>query len=426
MADPSADPKNPMRFTQTPQQVLQPQASPYVHPAVAASPEALAYQAGLQARRGGLPKYNVPVPGPGPAMPPLDREHVPGLTIEQQAAMHGPSAGQMASAHAGRAGSIVEGPRPTTLESPRPNAPVSPPTPAQLGLLNTDMLPPLATQDRNYIQGQGAQFAVNQPALALKYGVMRGSQHIPPGVLQGNNGPPEGGRVGNRALDNTLQDLQRIANAQPPKGMPETEEEAVKQVTEQSAAGAAQNAGNLPAEDKERALQDALQSMDDFDFDALRRQMQRDILNNPEQREIIEGRLEPLNIDELIMHDRISQVVPIVPGKFWIELESLTMEDDLELKRLLMLQSKTAEVTQRYLLDKFAVMSAAASVKAICNNPVPSHLDQNGQFNETLFWQKFFWLLRRPVHMIAVIGVNCTWFEMRVRRLFVAEKVKNG
>jgi hypothetical protein len=36
------------------------------------------------------------------------------------------------------------------------------------------------------------------------------------------------------------------------------------------------------------------------------------------------------------------------------------------------------------------------------------------------------WVTKRPLHLIASIGTNHSWFELRVRKLFVAERVKNG
>jgi hypothetical protein len=177
---------------------------------------------------------------------------------------------------------------------------------------------------------------------------------------------------------------------------------------------------------RKKKVQEAVQAMDDFDFDALRREMQRDILNNPEQRKIIEERLQALSLDELIMRDRVTQRVPIVPGKFEVTFQSMTGEEDLALKRLLMKESKSVEVTDQYLLDKFAFMSLTVGCSAINSNPAPSHLDQKGDFNDEAFWIKFLWMIKRGVHVLAAIGNNHTWFEMRVRKLLVAERVGNG
>ena len=43
-----------------------------------------------------------------------------------------------------------------------------------------------------------------------------------------------------------------------------------------------------------------------------------------------------------------------------------------------------------------------------------------------VFLKKFNMVLRLPLHMLASIGVNTLWFDVRVRKLFVAEKLGNG
>lgn len=420
-------------FTPQPQQVGEQPQQPFVHPSVQASPEAMAYELGAKARlkqKVPIQKYTTQRPGDPPAMPPLEAQSHEGMTMEQQAAMYGPSPEQRASM-AGGGDSIVEGPTPFSLGSMDPSAPQRPPTPAQLGIMTTDMLPDEATQDPAFRKGQGDRFAVNQPDMALKYGVVRNNMLIPPQALQANVGAHPGQPSGRRSMKETMRDLQAAATAHaPPPGTPQSDAEAEQQVAN-SAAGASQNAGKQPkkpltAEEK-KEVDEAIAKMDDFDYDAFRRQMNRDNLNNPEQRDIIEERLDELDVTELILKDRVSQTVPVIPGKFEIRFTSLTGDDDLALKRLLMQESKSVEVTERYLLDKFALMTLAAGLVAINNNPVPHDIhDSEGKFDDEKFWLKFGWVLRRGIHVLASIGANHTWFEMRVRKLLVAERVKNG
>jgi hypothetical protein len=297
----------------------------------------------------------------------------------------------------------------------------------------TDTLPPEAMEDPSFIPGQGSLMAVNQPRLAAKYGVLRGGQRISPAALAG-------GSSGRRSVQDTLRDLQAAAGAAsppPPGGLPRSDQEAEAQVT-RSAAGSSQNVGRSPArgqegesseEDPERArkIQEAIQLLDDFDYDTLRQQMNKDMLNTPDQRDVIEERLAPLSLEELILRDKVRQRVPIVPKTFEVTFESMTGMDDLALKRLLMQESKSVEVVERYLLDKFALITLTAGVVAINGNPVPFNCyDKDGEFNDDQFWLKFGWMLKRGIHVLASMGYNHTWFEMRVRKLLVVERVKNG
>lgn len=421
------------QFTPPPEKVqgAQHPQPPYIHPSVSGSPEAMAYKIGAEARlqrrqQPSLQKYTDERPGDPPAMPPLEAEPVgEGLTMEQQAGMYGSSPEERASQAVGS--SIIEGPRRVRLGSMQEGHPGRPRTPLQMGIQMTDTLHPDAQKDPEFIQGNGSMMAVNQPRMAVKYGVIRGGQHIPPQALQANVGN-EQQRPG-RTLRDTIRDMQAATGAvQPPPGIPRTEEEAAQQA-EEGAANASQNVGKSPEPDDEEKKRVAkiLDQMDDFDFEALRQQMNQDNLNNPEQRAIIEERLEPLSLEDLILKDRVRQVIPIIPNKLEVTFESLTGEEDLALKRLLMQESKSVEVVERYLLEKFGLMTIAAGLVAIKGNPVPYSIrDKNGDFDEKQFWLKFGWVLKRNIHVLACIGNNHTWFEMRVRSLMVAERVKNG
>ena len=110
-----------------------------------------------------------------------------------------------------------------------------------------------------------------------------------------------------------------------------------------------------------------------------------------------------------------------------VRIGDLRQGRDLALKRLLMEESKSVEVTERYILDKFALMTLTAGVMSINSNPVPYKIhDKDGKFDDDQFWLKFGWMLKRGIHVLASIGANHTWFEMRVRKLLVAVRVKNG
>lgn len=404
-------------------------------------PQAAAYAAGMGARaeqrraKAGLPKYTQQVGGPPLNIPLLDAEAVEGLPMAEQAArVNQPSQAQvMAQVGPQVPGSIVEPPAhiPTMQGQQQ----------VEQSIINSirpgDMLPDEAQRDPTFQHGGGALFAANQPHLVLKYGLVRGGQHLPPQHLaqQAQRAQSAPGRLSQDSIEG-LQAMQAAMKNPPPTppGMPKDDKEA----EDQAAAGAAGQSSRvgrpLTAEEKEedrRKIQEAIEKMDAFDYDALQRQLEEDILRNPEQRKIIEERLEPLDIDELITKNKVTQDVIVHPGKdgrgrLWFTFESMTGEDDLTLKQLIMKESKSIEVTGQYLLDKFAFMSIAVGLKSINGNPLPRHTDDNGKFNEDKFWIKFHWVLDKPLHLIACIGANHTWFEMRVRKMFVAEKLGNG
>ena len=387
-----------------------PQA-PYIHPGV--NPEALR-RAGQQGGRvGGLPKTTALVAGGrGPSVPRLDGPTQEGVTMAQQA-----EAARRASAGPVVPGGIVEAPQPTS--------------PAGMGLLPVDLLPEQAMQDPSFQQGHGSMYAAAQPHLAKKYGVIRNGKFIPPQKFSEQ-------RPGLRAETlrdlETLNELAKQQQANQPVGALHGSEAEAEASLKGSAAEAAARAGNVPGDDSSEPLTEkekeelgkAIDKMDEFDLDSFRQAMMRDIINNPDQKELIEGRLNPLNIDEIILRNRVKQTVPIVPGKFEITFQSMTGEEDLELKRMIMEESKSVEISDRYLLDKYSFMSVAIGLHSINGKPLGDVSDDEGNFSEEKFWRKFNRVLKLPLHMLASAGVNLFWFEARVRKLFVAEKVGNG
>jgi hypothetical protein len=399
-----------------------------------------AYAAGMAARaqqraqKAQTQKYAQPVGGaPTPSIPRLDQEAAKGAPMAAQAeTANAPTQHevmQQMARQASTGSSIVE---------PPVNLPGAPPKMAQQalqagsGIAPNDMLPAQAQEDPAFQQGAGAMFAANQPHLAAKYGVIRNGQHIPPQQLVSQAQPGSLSPASIQGLQ-ALQGMNRV-----PEGMPRTEEEAESQ----AAAGAASQSariGKPPGDpdmgekvgedvspEDEKKVQEAINKMDSFDYDSLRRQMSEDMLNSPEQKKIIESRLTELDIDDLIMKNRVTQDVIIHPERLWFTFESMTGEEDLTLKRLIMQESKSIEVTGQYLLDKFAFMSIAVGLRSICANPLPDHRNEKGEFDDKKFWIKFHWLLQQPLHLLSCIGINHTWFELRVRKMFVVEKLGNG
>ena len=388
---------------------------PYIHPGV--SPDVRRYQTDIRARRqqAALPKVSEPVAGgPGPSIPRLDGAARPGVTMEQLAA-------QERQVTQPRIGGIVEGDVPTA----------APQAPAATNLTPADILHSEAANDPTFQTGTGAMLAMSQPHLALKYGVYRNGLFIPPQKLQPTK--PQLRPETIRDLE-TLEHLraQQRGNESAGGALLDSEREA-EQAVAAGPAGAAATIGNAPGDksnrplsDEERAkLKESIDRMDEFDFDSFRQSMMKDILNNPDQQKIIEKKLKSLDITDMIVNGYVTQEVPIVAGLSFT-FRSMSGLEDLEIKRLIMEESKSLEVSERYLLDKYAFMSMTIGLIAINNKPFGDVYDGNGDFNDEKFKAKFKKIIRLPLHMLASIGLNQMWFEQRARKLYVAEKVGNG
>lgn len=417
--------------------------APYVQPGV--SSQAAGYAAGVNQRRG-LPKTNTPVGGgPPPPIPALEQPHRAGMTMAQQANQtRGPDyqrlSTQALQAHSAAGGIIVPEAQP-----PPATVPVSP---QDLVLLPNDALPEEAKKDPHFQRGAGSDMAQMQPHMAAKYGVIRNGQRLMPHDLVHRPMTAPSGQRPRRKNEDIARDFNSVINAPPaaPRGeaseddgppplpgMPRTEEEAKEQALA-GPAGAAQHAGESPTppildgtseEAKERAKRLA-DGLDDFDYASFRREMLKDILKNPEQQKIVEARLKPLDISELIMKNSVRQQVPILPNRFIPTFESMPGGIELKLKQLLVKEAQSIAVTEAYLLDKYAVMTTTAGTVEINGTPLPTMYDSKGEFDEKRFWEKFDWMLKRNIHMLASLGIHYAWFEQRVRKLFVADAGKGG
>lgn len=391
-----------------------------------------AYQVGIAARRGatGLPKADLPLTQERPPIPLLSGGPVQGrggkgtmadyARAERAPAALPPLAGAPV---AGGPGSIIEEAPPPPAAAPQRRTVH---TAASLGLAPTDLLPEAAQEDPEYRQGYGANYAAHQPHLAAKYGVVRNGQHIPPQRL---GGAPKGLRP------ETLKDLEQLQRLQQGEPVVGEDDAAARRHVEAGMGGAAARVGNEPGDnsikaptDEQRAevLKRAIDQMDAFEFNQWRQLTMRQILHSEEERETIEKRLKPLDIGELISTGTIRQLIPIIPGKYEVTLQSYDGQVDLALKRLVMAESRSVDVGEQYTLDKYSFMTLAVGLHKINDTVFPDIFDANGNFVDDLFFKKFNRVMKLPIHMLASIGVNQMWFEMRVRKLYSATALGNG
>lgn len=390
-----------------------PPTKPFVHPGVppgAVDHAAAAFEAAKaqRQRQNAPPKGNVPVAGgPTPRIPHLaGAPQHPGMTMAQHAAAERGGPAPAAPSSSG----FVE---PAMSIGPNQVAP----SPAALGILPTDELPPQAQQDPEFVNGMGAMFAANQPKLAMKYGVVRKGKLVPPQQLRGQ---PQ-----SQLRPETVRDIEALQSFQQHQ---QTQQRAEGDGPSEMgrAAGTVGVPGATFSEDDKKKIEDTVNSLDEFDFDQFRQSMMRDILNNEQQKKVIEARLKPMDVGDIITSGFIIQRVDIVPGKFWVEFKTMDGETDLALKRLIMEDSRSVEVNDRYYLDKFSVMSIAAVVHKINDKPYGDFVDQTGNFDDAKFRAKFKQIIKLPMPMLSSLGANAMWFDMRVRKLFKAEEVGNG
>jgi len=150
---------------------------------------------------------------------------------------------------------------------------------------------------------------------------------------------------------------------------------------------------------------------------------QWNLLNNPQRRKEIEGRLVKMDITDIIVYGEIRQDVTIVPDKLTVTYRSVSGEEDLAVKQLMFGEHGG----DKYLLDKYTIMQLSMALVAINGDELPTHLDEKKKWKEELFLRKYEKVIKFPIQFIADLGVQYLWFDERVRKLFLGstEELKN-
>ena len=175
-------------------------------------------------------------------------------------------------------------------------------------------------------------------------------------------------------------------------------------------------------EEAEKAVEDKKEDL----FDMLNFDNQNEaerVLNNRKRRDTIEGRCEKMSLDDLLMRDEVRQLVHIVPDKFLVIFRSLTPEESLFIKQLL---AKEQSPSDAYALEKYSLCQLTCSVVAINGKEFPDHRKIDGTPDEELFKVKFKSLMKKSGYIIADLGLNYMWFDIRVRKLLASEDLGNG
>ena len=309
-------------------------------------------------------------------------------------------------------------------------SPVAAP-PAGSGVQPGDLLPPSAKEDPEFRPGINSEYAINQPGLAQKHGVIRGGQYLPPTVLRG-------GKQG-QLSSATLEGLNAIRELQ------EQQKVAAQTATEASIAASAKGglgdiASKIAEPMRTSTLQERIEKIeeahdkkqiDSFEYEKITDMVTRDMLNNSEEREAVESRLTPLRLDDLVRDGFVRQRVPIIPGVFEPTFVSYDGFMDSEVKRIIFEERYKAgrpdlQEADRYYIDRFSVMALTVSLEQVNEVLYPRVTDAEGNFDEAKFKAKLLRVLRLPFHMITSLSIHLQWFDLRVRRLFQVSNLKNS
>ena len=140
------------------------------------------------------------------------------------------------------------------------------------------------------------------------------------------------------------------------------------------------------------------------------------------KRKEIEGRIEPINIDDLFVSGELRQVVPIRPGRLEVVFKTLKGAEDLYIKKRL---NEVRNDVVRYAEDRFVYMLLCAHIHSF-NGKVFTPFLKEGGIDELSFDKRFEELCNIPNILIEEIWVHYRWFEERVKAALKEDNLKNG
>ena len=186
----------------------------------------------------------------------------------------------------------------------------------------------------------------------------------------------------------------------------------------------------LPAPAPEADVEDELDS-EDAEFASAMTRMRKDVLQNERERRAVAERSGPIDMSDVLTGE-FTQLVPVVPTTLEVRYKCLTTAENNHL-RLKVIDEIEKEPKKAHLAkDILGFYQTVATVVSINKTVFPRHTEVNAstlrtEFYEPIFDQKVEVFQQYPLPVIAALGTHSSWFEQRVRELFVTtDPLKNG
>lgn len=146
-------------------------------------------------------------------------------------------------------------------------------------------------------------------------------------------------------------------------------------------------------------------------------------IDNPTTRAAIEERCSELDFADMLVSGRVSQLVPIIPGKLEVEFRSLRTSDNM------WIEAKAFQIADEYKARVWAGYARlTATIASLNGTPLVEHLDKDGVVNEDAFDKKYAQVTALNEKLVESLFANMSWFEDRMAQLFSNdfEQIKNG
>lgn len=190
--------------------------------------------------------------------------------------------------------------------------------------------------------------------------------------------------------------------------------------------------GPEPVEEKGRTQEEENRKTGaDAELLDMLRALQRDPINNDAEKEAVASRVTPIDISEGLLDGEYTQRTPVVPDKLIVTFRTFNVLEHQALRvRVIKAIMDTPELASLE-GELMGLYQTVAGVKQINDQKFNAHIktDRNNKltFIDEIFEQKLTKFMSMPLPLIGVLGVHATWFDQRVRSIFItAEALKNG
>jgi hypothetical protein len=180
----------------------------------------------------------------------------------------------------------------------------------------------------------------------------------------------------------------------------------------------------------ETAAQRIADSVDELELARISQRIQKDAINNEEERKAVEERIKArgyeMSIEDGLTTGIYTQIVPIT-DTFTVHYRSLAPQENREIRLWLWNLADEDPRLENLLNEMYGMALIVAAVTQIQGHKLPEHFSREGEnkFDHDVFTLKYGLLDTYPSPMIHAIGVHANWFDQRVRRLFTTENLQD-
>lgn len=145
--------------------------------------------------------------------------------------------------------------------------------------------------------------------------------------------------------------------------------------------------------------------------------------DNPEVRKGIEKRCTPMDFSDLVLTGRVSQVVPIIPGKFEVGFQSLLTSENYWIER----NAEKEATTDWGMRSWMGYARLAMSLTEVNGKELPTVVTKTG-IDEEAWNDRFSTVMNMGEKPVEYLLINLNWFGTRVDQLYKNDfdLLKNG